>query len=112
MKVQHTNLAAGRWNDMPFCEQMANIGSEVERAISWRNKGNKDYSQKALYRALELLTLTKKSQREFSRIKEVSRVYEVLVDHFKGDNLYKTSEDSLKDYFNYFSYLTAEKRGL
>lgn len=30
---QHQQLASGRWAKMPFLEQMANIGSEVERAI-------------------------------------------------------------------------------
>ena len=32
MTYQHAGLAAGRWKELPFVEQMANIGSEVERA--------------------------------------------------------------------------------
>ena len=31
---QHKELAAGRWKKLSFCEQMANIGSEVERALA------------------------------------------------------------------------------
>jgi hypothetical protein len=31
----HKELAAGRWLEFSFMEQMANIGSEVERAIKW-----------------------------------------------------------------------------
>lgn len=33
MTYQHKDLAASRWKTMSFCEQMANIGSEVERAL-------------------------------------------------------------------------------
>ena len=47
MNDVHKELAAGRWNEMPFLEQMANIGSEVERALNWRAKKNAAYSQKA-----------------------------------------------------------------
>jgi hypothetical protein len=39
MNEQHKNLAAGKWNSLAFFEQMANVGSEVERAIIWREKG-------------------------------------------------------------------------
>ena len=33
MSYQHKDLAAGRWGQMSLSEQMANIGSEVERAL-------------------------------------------------------------------------------
>ena len=31
---------SNRWQKLSFFEQMANIGSEVERAINWRGKDN------------------------------------------------------------------------
>ena len=34
----HQSLASGRWQQLSFVEQMANIGSEVERALSWKEK--------------------------------------------------------------------------
>jgi len=37
MNIQHKELAAGRWNKLSFVEQMANVGSEVERTINWRS---------------------------------------------------------------------------
>ena len=38
--IRHKELAeSGRWADMPFVEQMANIGSEVFRAGKWKEKG-------------------------------------------------------------------------
>ncbi len=38
MSYQHKDLAAGRWSQLSLIEQMANIGSEVERALNWRIK--------------------------------------------------------------------------
>ena len=38
MTIQHKDLAAGRWADMTLVERMANIGSEVERALKWSAK--------------------------------------------------------------------------
>ena len=52
MSYQHKDLAEGRWSQLSFLEQMANIGSEVERALNWRAKKNPGYSQKAFERAL------------------------------------------------------------
>ena len=40
MKRQHEGLASGGWEKLSLCEQMANIGSEVSRALNWRKKGN------------------------------------------------------------------------
>jgi hypothetical protein len=37
---------------------MANTGSEVERALSWKQRGNAEFSTRAIERALELLDLT------------------------------------------------------
>lgn len=35
MSYQHKELAKDRWAKMSLCEQMANIGSEVSRALNW-----------------------------------------------------------------------------
>ena len=39
MTYQHQDLAAGRWKTMSFCEQMANVGSEIERAFNEEAEG-------------------------------------------------------------------------
>ena len=104
MNFQHKSLAAGRWSQLSFLEQMANIGSEVERAINWRIKQNIDYSQKAFERALELIDLTLNSTRNFTRLKEVARLREVLVDYFFGSNQIMSTDESLKRYFLSFTY--------
>ena len=56
--IQHKELAAGRWEEMSLCEQMANIGSEVSLTIKWKEKNNPEQSQKAFERALELIDIT------------------------------------------------------
>ena len=108
MSVQHQNLAQGRWQQLSFVEQMANIGSEVERALNWRAKNNEDYCQKAFERALELIDLTLGSLKEFPRLKELARVRESLVDYFFGTNEFISTESSLRKYFSCFT-LAARK---
>lgn len=104
MIPQHKDLAAGRWIQMPFVEQMASIGSEVERALNWQSKNNAAYSQKAYERALELLDLTLESTKKFSRLKELTRLREALVDYFFGTNQFISSEASWRKYFLSFTY--------
>ncbi|GAG11515.1 unnamed protein product [marine sediment metagenome] len=101
---QHKQLAAGRWQKLTFFEQMANIGSEVERAISWRKKRNKEYSQRAFARALELLTLTITDLRNKKRLRELTRLREVLVDYFFGKNQFSFSDKLWHNYFYAFTY--------
>ncbi len=105
MNYQHKNLAAGRWQKLSFFEQMANIGSEVERAINWKVK-NQEYSQMAFERALELLDLTIKDEKNHSRgrLKELLRLRELLVDYFCFNNIYKSTIDNWKNYFLVFIY--------
>jgi hypothetical protein len=108
-QFQHQSLAAGRWQDMSFCQQMANIGSEVSRAIKWKNKKRPDYSQKAFHRALELMALTIKGADRYSKLKELIIVKEVLVDYFAGDNRYGSSDELWLSYFNHFAYAARKK---
>lgn len=104
MKYQHKQLAAGRWLKLTFMEQMANIGSEVERTISWKNKGNNDYSQKAFERALELLDLTIGDIKNKSHLKELTRLREALVDYFLFDNQFSSSDQLWRNYFYSFNF--------
>lgn len=105
MNHQHKNLAAGRWNELSFFEQMANIGSEVQRAIIWKEKKS-EYSQMAFERALELLDLTVKDEKNHKRgrLKELLRLRELLIDYFYFGNIYKSNSDNWKNYFLAFSY--------
>ncbi len=104
MSYQHKELAAGRWRQLSLVEQMANIGSEVERALNWQAKNNAAYCRQAAERALELMDLTLDSVKEFAKLKEVARVREVLVDYFFGENEYGFTETALRRYFFNFTY--------
>lgn len=104
MSYQHKGLAAGRWKELPLVEQMANIGSEVERALNWRAKNNDAYSQKAFERALELIDLTLDSYKSFARLKEVARLREAIADYFVGTNQFKFTDESLRKYFLNFVF--------
>ena len=104
MSYQHKDFAAGRWNNMPFLEQMANIGSEVERALNWQAKRNDMYSQKAIERALELIDLSLDSITSPTRLKELARVREAIVDFFIGSNQFRSTGASWRAYFLPFAY--------
>lgn len=108
MALQHEGLAAGRWARMPLVEQMANIGSEVERALNWQAKKNPDHSMRAVDRALELLDLSLGSAKGFARLKEIARSREAVVDYFYGANQFGSTEASLRKYFSAFT--TAARR--
>ena len=106
MNFQHKQLAEKNWVKLSFFQQMANIGSEVERTIIWENKKNHLYGQKAIKRALELLFLTIADSKNRHRLKELTRLHEVLIDYFFGQNQYSSSNRLWQKYFYAFTYLS------
>ena len=89
---------------------MANIGSEIERAIHWRAKQNDDYSRRAVERALELIDLTLEASAGLSRLREIARVREAVSDFFFGDNQYASTDRAWKSYFLAFAYAARKDR--
>ena len=110
MNPLHPGLAAGRWQALSLVEQLANVGSEVERALNWAEKGNSEYSLRALERGLELLDLTIGDPRHLGRLKELTRLREVLLDFFLGDNQFGSTESSWRSYFHAYGLAAAIKR--
>jgi hypothetical protein len=110
MTAEHRDLAGGRWRSFPLVVQLANVGSEVERALTWRGKNNAEYSRRALERALELLDLTISDPRHRDRLVELTRLREVLLDYFLGDNQYGSTERRWRSYFYGFGYAAALAR--
>ena len=104
MKHQHGELASGRWKDMTLSEQMANIGSEVSRALNWKKKSNEEYSRKAAVRALELIDLSLDCRESLPRLREIARMREAVVDYFWGNNEFSSSEALWRNYFDHFNY--------
>lgn len=110
MPFIHKELAGGRWFELDLFEQMANIGSEVERAILWRKKGDKLLSHQAFERALDLFDLTLADRRHRHRLKEIARAREIVCDYFIGPNQYQTTDKSLQAYFYPFFYAARKDR--
>lgn len=104
MNFQHKEMAEGGWAKLTFFEQMANTGSEVIRAVKWREKGRADYASAASDRALELLWLTIDDPRNRHRLRELCRLYESLADYLLGDNVYSADPKRLTNYFLAFNY--------
>jgi len=109
MTYQHKELASGRWFQIPFLEQIANIGTEVMRAITWKKK-NYNYSIKAVERALELIDLTAADAKNKKRLKEILRMREVLVDYFYFDNQYGSSDELWNSYFAPFFHIVSKDK--
>jgi hypothetical protein len=107
---QHQELAAGRWRQLSFMEQMANVGSEVERALNWRSKNNPVYCERARDRAFELLDLTLENAATPSRLRELSKVREAMTDYFLGENQFGSTEGSWRKYFSGFAYAARKDR--
>ncbi len=103
MTLLHHDLTKERWQRFSIFEQMANIGSEIGRAINWKEK-DKKRSEAAFERGLELLDLTIEDKKNTNRLKEICRLREVLVDYFCFDNVYGSSDEKWNNYFYAFNY--------
>jgi len=93
-----------KWFRLSLREQMGNIGSEFDRAISWRSKGRSDFAMNAFDRTLDLLDLTIADPRwRGPKLKELTRTREIICDMFIGDNAYGATPASLSRYFLQFA---------
>lgn len=91
------------WNQRTTMEQMANIGAEVGRTINWKPK-DKHYAQLAFYRALDLLAQTKSDPKNKTKLSELCRLYELLVDWWLGNPVYQSDDAGWEKYFYSFNY--------
>lgn len=105
--MYHPTIPQEKWNALSTIEQMANIGSEVSRAINWKNR-DKTTMQMAVYRALELLALSVEDKKNTRGLKEILRIKECIADYFLGDNIYKFTDEWWQKYF--LEYATAARR--
>lgn len=91
------------WSRLSLVEQMANIGSEVGRTIIWKRK-KPEYARMAFYRALDLFSKTIKDTKNKSRLKEICRAKEMLIDWWLGNRLYRSTDQEWTKYFTQFNY--------
>lgn len=104
MILYHKDLTQQKWNRFSTFEQMSNIGSDVFRAIKWKNENEIDSSRLAFERALELIDLTVEDPKNLKKLEEILRVRECLVDYFDGNNIYKSTDESWQNYFYQFNW--------
>ncbi len=106
--AEHDSLAAGRWFEFSFADQMANVGSEFSRSLRAFKAGNVLRFDAACNRFLELLTLTLSDpKRTPSQLREVCRLKEHSLSYFFDAEHFPLSEaEGLDRYFVYFSVLS------
>lgn len=105
----HKNLAAGRWGQLSFSEQMGNIGSEVGRARLAQNNNSVRFDG-AVRRALDLFDLALADNRWRGRQFELARARELFCAASLGQEEYATSLADLDRYFMQFATAVAISR--
>ena len=83
-EYQHKGLADGRWAKMSLPFQMANIGSEVSRALRWKREAREDRMLKAVYRGLELIDLSIDAAKTPGALKELCRALMSYYEQFES----------------------------
>ncbi len=91
-----------KWQNMSIQEQISNIGSEVNRALEWKNSGNLARSEAFVTKAIQLLSLSIKDPKNKHRIMELTFCIEELQDYFFGNNFYNTTEAMFHKYYDAF----------
>lgn len=99
----HSGLV-DRWRSLTLLEQMANVGSEVERSIRAHESGHQERLERALARALELFDLTAADERwRGPRRREILRAREEVCRLFFDGDVPPGSSRGLRRYFLEFA---------
>lgn len=103
---------ADRWGTFSILEQLANVGSEVDRAIRAHESGNVLRFENALARALELFDLTAADPRwAGARRREILRGREEFCRVFYDPAVDPKSPAGLRRYFVHFAAGANRYRG-
>ena len=101
----HAGVAA-RWGTLAVAEQLAHVGSEVERALRAHEAGNDARREFAIARALELFDLTAADPRwRGPRRREVLRAREEFCGQLFAERPRAGSAAGLRKYFLAFAVL-------
>ena len=104
--------AAARWAELALVDQLANVGSEVERAIRAHGTGNVTRWGHAQARALELFDLTAADPRWHGpRRREILRAREEFCRLFHGSDAAPGSAEGLRRYFLAFAVAARRRTG-
>ena len=112
--MQHTTLENGRWAELTFPQQMANIGSETSRVQKALEAGKDHRAEEAFARAQELIDLTIKYARADSPsqrsalLEELCRSRELFCAAFLSRDLAELV--SLNKYLPHFALIRTSAR--
>lgn len=93
-----------RWFAMPVSVQISNIGSEVGRAIRYKEKKEDDKAARFCNKAIDLWLLSERDPKNAHRKGEFECAIDELKDYFLGDNIYGTTAQTLQRYYDAFLY--------
>lgn len=106
----HSGLAMGRWAALSLAEQLANVGSEVDRAVAAWVANRTDRFDRALGRALELFDLTAGDSRwRGPRRREILRAREEFCRLFFDKQCSEDAARTLQTYFLRFAVLARRR---
>jgi len=101
----HSDTLLQKWSKLTLAEQLGNVGSEVSRMIKWRNC-NPDIAERAFERMLDLLNATITCQIGKHRLRELTRVRELInTDWCSNESSNYSSLDGFNQYFTQFAAL-------
>ena len=107
--MQHQGLENGRWAQLTFPQQMANIGSETSRIYRALKAGKESRAESAFARFQELIDLTIKYGRtdaspilRSAMLEELCRLRELYCKAFLERNLSELA--AFNRYFDRFAY--------
>lgn len=104
--------SAARWPSLSLVEQLAHVGSEVERTISAHRAGKRERFEHALDRALELFDFTAADSRwGYRRRREILRGREEFCRLFFDPTVPEDSADGLRKYFLAFAVAARSAAG-
>jgi len=82
---------------------MANLGAEVSRLISSKEKNDEDLTNESLARALQIIEKICELPGMQKRIEEISLLRQSITDIARPNPVFKTSREQLASYFEPFA---------
>ena len=86
-------------NDRNLSFYMANLGSEISRIFSYKEKGQKELMENCYIRVKDIFSKLSILPEAKSRKLELDILADVLNDFQKNTGKYEITEESLKNYF-------------
>jgi len=91
-----------KWFNMTIGMQISNVGSEVARAIRYKNKNDEQKKINFCNKAIEFLEIIEQDPKNAHRKGELDFCIEELKDYFLGENYYNTTDEMLTKYYDAF----------